>query len=449
MTEPLHPNRFAGLDPAGLEHMLVAWRQLAIPGPLPAYQLRGVELTHPDPRVRFARRIVACMPCADGRDTLALVDKASPHSLFDLMLTEVSAVAKSTPVDVAAATGRALWRTGGNFVRFCSQSRVVEDFGLAGGELHLALNCDPHTVDRESVQAAKQFHLHLLCWTPAALAPLAGAEPLARGRDARLRRQALDPISFLGARLICDALSALDLGLPGAGLLPPDDPAVIVGKRPLGCVIRLPGWSVLGGPDFEVLIRRIHVRLATLAADLLECFTGEREPPPPWQRHPLLPRREISARILAGPFTSGVRDGLECLAAALRPLAPRTAARLARASPAVRTHLMTLNHPAYALNLHAPRCRSPAHGLAEAPVVHLIIQPRLFSGIGGAGLLTLGGVPSVRILRGQGTFSLAQWQQRARFQRAFACFNRDAPGADAVTAALPIRRFVDFERGWV
>jgi hypothetical protein len=305
--------------------------------------LREVELTHPDPRARFARRAVALMPCADGRDTLALVDKASPHSLFDLMLTEVSAVAKSTPVEVAAATGRALWRTGYNFVRFCSQSRVVDDFGLAGGELHLALNCDPHTVDRESVQAAKQFHLHLLYWTSAALAPLAGAEPLARVRDARLRRQALDPISFLGARLIFDALSALDLGLPGAALLPPDDPAVIVGKRPLGCVIALTGWSVLGEPVFAALIRRIHVRLATLAADLLESFTGEREPPPPWQRHPLLPRRDISARILAGPFTSGVRDGLECLAAGLRPLAPRTAARLARASPAVRMDLMTLN----------------------------------------------------------------------------------------------------------
>ena len=230
----------------------------------------------------------------------------------------------------------------------------------------------------------------MLYWTSAELAPLAGAEPLARVRDGPLRRQALDPISFLGARLIYDALSALDLGLPGAALLPPDAPAVIVGKRPLGCVIALPGWLVLGKPDFEALIRRIHVRLATLAADLLESFTGEREPPPPWQRYPLLPRREITARILAGPFTSGVRDGLDILAAGLRPLASRTAARLARVSPAVRMDLMTLNHPAYTLNLHAPYPRPSAHGLAEAPVVHLIIQPRLFSGIGGAGTANLG-----------------------------------------------------------
>ncbi|WP_295583908.1 hypothetical protein [uncultured Lamprocystis sp.] len=111
--------------------------------------------------------------------------------------------------------------------------------------------------------------------------------------------------------------------------------------------------------------------------------------------------------------------------------------------------LLTRNHPAYTLNLHAPHPRPSAHGLAEAPVVHLIIQPRLFSGIGGAGLLTLGGVPSVRVLRGQGTFSLAQWQQRARFQRAFACFNRDELGADEIIAPLSIRRFVDFEQGWV
>jgi hypothetical protein len=112
--------------------------------------------------------------------------------------------------------------------------------------------------------------------------------------------------------------------------------------------------------------------------------------------------------------------------------------------------LMTLNQPSYAMNLHAA---GVGPGLADAAEVQLIIQPRLFSGIGGAGLLTLGGVPSVRVLRGQGTFSAAQWERRARFQRAFACFNEErlleADGSHPALRPSPVRRFAGPVLGWV
>jgi hypothetical protein len=115
--------------------------------------------------------------------------------------------------------------------------------------------------------------------------------------------------------------------------------------------------------------------------------------------------------------------------------------------------LMTLNQPAYALNLHAPRSEldpdPPVSGPAAAPLVHMIIQPRLFSGIGGAGLLTLGGVPSVRVLRGQGAFTAAQWRERARFQRRFARYNLERLDEEPGREPGPIRRFASAERGWI
>ncbi len=305
------PDPFAGLHPNGIERLLVAWHHLEVPGPPPAYQLAGDELTHPDPGIRFARRTIQRFDCAGGRESLALVDKALPHSLFDLMLTEVSARPRSTPMDVEPVTGRTLWRTGLNFVRFCSDPRVIRDFRLAGGELHLALNCDPHTLDRESVQAAKQFHLHLLYWPRPALIPLVGAERLGLVGDRQLRRQALDPVSFLGADLIAEHLAALDLSLPGARVLGPDPAAVLDGTRPLGCLIALPGWAVLAEPAFEDLVRRVHGLLADLSADLLHAFTGRRDIPAPWHRHPLRPGAEILSRLADLPYSPRTRAGLD------------------------------------------------------------------------------------------------------------------------------------------
>ena len=110
--------------------------------------------------------------------------------------------------------------------------------------------------------------------------------------------------------------------------------------------------------------------------------------------------------------------------------------------------LMTLNQPCYALNLHASERNRPGATLNDAALVHLTIQPKLFSGIGGAGLLELGGVPSVRILRGEGRSSVESWHRRGRFQRAFAEFNQCLQGDHPDIRFRPLKRFVDPSTGW-
>ncbi len=289
----------------------------------------------------------------------------------------------------------------------------------------------------------------------------------------RLRRQCIDPLAFLGAHLIADALSGFDLGIPGARLAPSDDRSRIGGDRPLGALIELPGWSVLADPAFEDLIRRLHRRLETFAADLLQVFTGQREPPPPWRRHRLRPYPQIARGLAALPLSAAGQAGCCALAAALQDLPPTLAGRLSRMDPARRMQLMTLNQPCYALNLHAPVRNCAGAPLSETALVHLTLQPKLFSGIGGAGLLALAGIPSVRIQRGQGIFSTESWHHRAAFQRDFAGFNQ-ATGQTAgqtrgqrvghgsghpVAPTLmgdapdvsfePVRRFLDPLRGWV
>ena len=438
---------FAALAPPGFELLAVAWNQLRIGAPPLAYALNPREAHARDPRQRFARRTIAEIACETDR--LALIDKVSPHSLYDLMVSEISEPPKATPTSVHPATGRLLWGLGCDFVRFVSTPAIMRRFELDAGELHLVINSDPHTQDRPSVQAAKQFHLHLLYWPGTALRALDTAQSLGEMSDHWLRRQALDPLSFLGAEVIHDSLQGFALELAGARLEPPDHQAVLAGTRPLGCLITLPGWAVLEDPAFESLVRRLHQHCDRLAADLLEIFTGRRETPLPWHRHPLRPIAEVEQALADYPLSRSARAGLVALARVLRDLPDAGAARLARIGTRRQVSLMTLNQPCYVLNLHAPVRNRLDTPLVEARRVHLTLQAKLFSGIGGAGLLTLAGIPSVRVIRGERRIPARDWQRRARFQRDFARFAREQRGRIEDVCFGPLRRFAGLTTGWI
>lgn len=452
LAELHRPDALAALLPPNAGQMPVAWNAICVPGPPAAFALTDAELHGASPLARFHRRLIALLDCAaaDG-DRLALVDKAIPHAQLDLMLSEASAQDKPSPCDVAPATGQALWRSGLAFVRFVSRADVIARFGLGDGALQLALNCDPHTRDRESVQAAKQFHLHLLYWTRAELAPLATATEHAADHDARTRRQLLDPLTFVGARLATALLQEIDLGIAGAAILPCDDADVIAGRRPPGALIQLPGWDVLADAAFETLVRRLHQRLDKAAALLRAAFTGVAAAPPSWRRHPLRSPDQVRAALSQDGLgqSPDLLAELALLAQLLRDLSPEVLARLRRGSPAVRKHLLTLNAPAYALNLFAPGRNRPEAPVAASDVVYLSVQPKLFSGTGGAGLLALDGMQSVRIRRGVGHFDSTQWRQRTELQRSFALYNAEQLRELSGLNCGPVRSFVDCEQGWV
>ncbi|MFP4279399.1 MAG: hypothetical protein ACLFQI_05295 [Halochromatium sp.] len=457
--------------PAEIGHMPVAWHRLRIPGPPPAFALSAQERYGSTPMARFQRRCIQTLtiPRADGgapgasakadpgarlgvdpgvspgadlgarpeagrgqhappSDRLALIDKAAPHALFDLMLSEVSSPSAEQPAKadasaVAPATGRVLWQTAANFRRFVASPEIRRAFDLDGGWLQLALNCDPHTHDRESVQALKQFHLHLIYWRACELQPLQQVERFADQRDPMLMRQCLDPLSFLGPTLLYERLA--DLARTGITLLPPDPAATCAGQRPLGCLLQIEHWDVLATAAFERYIRSLHRRLAETATLLLQAFTGATQPPAPWQRHRLLPSARIAEQLDQLGLSAASNAGLLALAHGLRDLPDPVAQALRRAAPARRMHCMTLNQPCYSLTLSPMDARGHPSPSSDGPLL-LSLQVKLLSGIGGAGLFSFPGIPSVRVLRSQGCFTDADWRQRADFQRRFAAYNRHA-----------------------
>jgi len=455
-TKPIEraaQDRLAALYPDDVDDLPVAWCQLRVAGPPAGYRLTPQERDSADLSERFRRRTIMAFdvqsngPAAGSQvDRLAFVDKAVPHSRYDLMCAEVSTAAKPTVRDIGRQTAAALWRSAYNFVSFVSRPESQRAYGLEGGQLHLALNCDPNTRDRESIQAGKQFHLHFLYWTQQELAALRDVAYDAGARSL-LQRRLLDPLAFVAPAMVVERLRTLDLENGAMALLPFHPADSIHGCKPMGCLIRVSEWAVLRSPEFVDTIDRIHHCIAATSAQLQQAFTGQAQPPKVWCRHALLPPAVIRDNIDRLGFSAATTAALHHLAGALRDVSPRLMDFMKRHGRARRRHL-ALNNPCYALNLYAPAHNSFSVPLIDAPEVYLIIRVKLFSAIGGAGLLCLNEVPCVRIVREQGAFSERLWRQRARFQSDFVAYNYPLIEKTGAASAPVYYRFGDFETGW-
>ena len=443
------------LYPSDWEHLRIAWDALHIPAPPDAFALDDEEHDSPDPGCRYRRRTIQSLqvttPASDHRapqtDTLAFIDKAIPHSQFDLMATDTSPRVQATLTAIGERSLAALLRSAERFIAFVSQPDVRRRFGLENGLAHIALNCDPNTRDRESCQAVKSFHLHFIYWTAAELAGLNKTETLAQPVDDLPRRRVLDPLTALGSRLIHEHLQRCNFSNWNAQLIPYRDLPRGDETGLIGCLIRLPGWQVLPTRSFRTLLAQVHHGIEECTRAVLQAFTGRNDIPPPWSRWPLLPRPDIHRNLKDLPYSPPVLGDLGYLADTLQSLSPKTLDGL-RHRPRQRIQHLSLNPPSYALNLYSPQPNGPQQTLIDSSPIYLIIQPKLFSAVGGAGALPLAGIPSVYVRRGIGRFSETAWRLRAEFQREFLQFNQSSLEQFADRPLPPARQLTDCRQGW-
>ncbi len=444
----------SALYPDDIDSLKVAWDKVRIPGPPLAYRLTPEERISTVNAIRFKRRTIQRFNVpstgngGQGQlDRLAFIDKVAPHSQFDLMCTEVSESLKATVADIGRETGEVVCRSAYNFVDFVSQPETIEAFGLQGGELHLALNCDPYTLDRESIQASKQFHMHFLYWVHGELEPLMlGTRGTVSATDL-LRKHYLDPLLYLGAAMVEERLRQRKFSAAGMQLLPFNAADSIQKALPLGCLVRLDEWAVLNTSGFIEAIETIHDCIETTSQAVLAAFTGCTDPPAIWQRHALLPSQVIVDNIRQLGFSEVIVSKLRHLANVLRDVSGRSMAYLKHHKTARQYHL-TLNNPCYALNLYAPHQNQIAQPLIDADEIYLTIQAKLFAAIGGSGLVALKGIPRVRIVRGAGEFNETLWRRRTEFQREFTAYNY-AMTKDSFDIEHRVDyRFIDPSVGW-
>jgi hypothetical protein len=360
-------------------------------------------------------------------DRLAFVDKLKPHGLCDMMVLASDYYCKSSISDLAETTAAVVLNIAHSFLEFVGEIDNVRRFDLDDGHLHICYNYDANTVDRESGMNEKRFHLHLNYWSGEELGQY---EPcLFRNLPSvSWQHRLLDPIAFLGEQIAYDVLKTR---LTGFCLLPPDRERDLRLGLPAGFKIRFDDWSILQDPNLVQVLRLMHDCLDNTYSQLARAFTGTDDPPQAWQRHPLLPPAEIMRHVQEIEYLSeNSRQGLAFLANTLRDISPKVMAFLRKRRWARVRHL-TIAGLFYSLGLYSPESNRIGRPILDCRPVYLVMQPKLFADMGGAGVTYMKNVPVIRILRGDGVLTPEQIVRRREFQAAFMVYVHELLRSDS------------------
>ncbi len=329
----------------------------------------------------YGPNILAEIPIAGAGERLAVIDKAWPHSLYDVMLLVArDDVLRTSVGDTPPAVLTALMRACAQFADYVSTPCVMSEFGLMGSQTSIAWNHD-RTVDRDNGQWwDKRLHLHFNCWPKSAHSNR--SVRLGDVADTTTRRSLVDPVAYLAHRVILDALT--DHSLPdGCVPLAPDPLRDGHEHLPVGLKIRLPGgWPFVTTPECRRLLRLLHKTAAATYRNLLLSFTGQVEPSSDWRRPPLLPPPDVQRRLTGLRWlTPGSREELLRLRGVLRELTGREL-ELLRRRPEIANRCMTLGGLSYNLAFHSPHSATRERPLSATPDLYLVMQFKLISYIG-------------------------------------------------------------------
>ncbi|GAA1988174.1 hypothetical protein [Catenulispora subtropica] len=275
------PDTFSSVHPLGVEALPV----------VPRFPVPRV----PDPPVRelnrrtvasyYTNRVVARIRVRGTDETVAIIDKAFPHSRFDIMLLVANDEVRGSCADLDDQTSGVVWALASSFREYIARPEISHRFQLAEAEVHQVFNYSRDTVDRENGQFYdKRFHLHMNCWPGS---DLAGIEPVPLGSiaDVYTRRRMLDPLAYLGPRIMRDRLGA---EADGYKVMPVDVGFDIDRRLPPGLKVRLDGWHSLGEARFDRLLRRLHTSAEDAYKAIYTAVTGRPHVPSEWKREKLL-----------------------------------------------------------------------------------------------------------------------------------------------------------------
>lgn len=368
------------------------------------------------PREFYGPAILREIQVGDG-DRLAFVEKAFPHSLYDLMILASDDEIRCSVTDLARDTKRLIFGLSAQFVDYLSDPDVVDRYGLARGHLNLAFNHDRYTADREnSMCCDKRFHLHLNYWSERELSAL---RPVSWGEipDRGLRQRLLDPIAYLSEHVLWDRLGGQ---LPNFPMMPVDPERDRRLGLPAGPKVRFSDWGFLRDGGLVDTLDALHHAADAAYRELYKAVTGEDHQPLVWERPTLLPIPQRLANLeriawLSAPSLAGLRT----LAQSLRDVTADDMQRF-RESANEATARLSLAGLDYAITLFAQQRNTVSVPLAETGPVYLVMHCKLFGDIGGAGLPSVDRIPVVRLDRAQGSLLTdEQIESRRQFRNEF------------------------------
>ncbi|MFJ2864253.1 hypothetical protein [Kitasatospora sp. NPDC087314] len=357
-------------------------------------------------------------PVGTEPEHIALIDKAFPHTLYDLMLLigrdDILRTSVGELPDTVLAT---LLGAVTDFVDYLSDPDTVRTSGLERGRIGIGWNHDP-TRDRDNGQWwDKRMHIHCNAWHPRncrTIRPI----PLAAVADPTLRRSLVDPTAYLAHHVLLDAIRT-DRVPAACRLLEPDAARDADQHLPVGLKARLPGFAYLTTPQFRDLLRMLHGTAAAAYRLLRAVLTDDQSPTGPWHRPALRPTADVEAALTTQPWlTAESRTLLLRLRTVLRDLPERQMQLLRRRSD-LANRCLTLDGLSYNLSLFTPDQISTRRPISATGELYLVMQVKTVSSIGSSPALG-GAVASVADRTHGPAMTSGDRSMRHAFQTAYA-----------------------------
>lgn len=348
-------------------------------------------------------------------DRLSLCNKRPPHSITDVMLIQSDDDIRSRFQDLSEAQKVAALRTARAFETFTADQ--VASGKLGPGMVHISYNVSPDTRDREnSMGYTKRFHMHLNYWPHDTVQNLT-VMPVGR-MPRHKRRDFLDPFTQLAAEVLSEQ-TAVRGWFPDGTVLDPGAEATLRRAMPPAFTVQFPSWNFLTSDVFRQQLTAMQLYIDSRYRDIQEAFTGIRSPAAEWRRHHVLDAATVKGNLRALGFDSVTDAKLSKLAEIVRSIDDRTCEYL-RKKARFRTDTMLMNGPNYSVGFFSEIGSNEHPARTERPSVWMMVQFKLLSSLGSAGLFPSVKAPIVRISRNAEPISAADRARRSEFQRDFA-----------------------------
>ncbi|MFE2940111.1 hypothetical protein ACFXKG_13780 [Streptomyces sp. NPDC059255] len=417
-------DRFAPLYPESTADLLVVDRlpAPAHPSPPPFAPHRGGTFF----QCYRKEEVLGALPVEHSDDRLMLMDKAFPHSRYDLMLMVANDDVRNSPLDIDPRTLQRITSLAASFVDHVSDTRAAEEFGLDWAAISIGYNHNRYTRDRDNAQwFDKRMHWHLICW-PDEDVRKKKPKRLADVSSVREKRWLVDPIGFLGPDLLYAAVRK-DSQFSWVGK--PDLERDRALRLPVGLKIALPnGWDFLRSGDCADWITRLHLRAEEAFRTVRSALTGSEDAPGLWMRPRILPAKETERRLRnIGWITPELRERLLVLRGLLRDVSAEEMLNF-RADPSAANHRLSIADLDYHMGFCTPSQNQPGDRLRSANDVYMFMQFKLFSSPGP--VPAVGGANAVTLERQHGpVMTTEQLDRRSAFQSAYVRRIGAEPGA--------------------
>jgi hypothetical protein len=346
-------------------------------------------------------------------------NKSTPHAKLDMMLVQSDDDIRVSIDELSQMQACYMLARCYDFVRYISDNKTAQKFGTWNSHVHFAYNTDRETIDRESTMATKRAHVHMSCIDLYSIENLTGSKTQFFNEiDSFHRRRVIDVLTPIGAKLIKFLVEENNLFRYHTARTSVEFADIGYSLPPGFLILLKNGWDTLCDVSLVHDLRYLHCLLQKCYDMITTAIVEVSTVREPWIRPTLKPLKDRLIAIENLGFPKDIVKDLAVLVGHLKNSSPRLVSRF-QSHYRTRVSHMPLAGLSYATSFFALSSNKQDSPLIGSDQVFCNIQLKLFSDIGGAGLICCSEHQLIELARKQGLYTPREQLDRMQFQLEF------------------------------